>query len=92
MAFSIFCFGLYGATVVIFINRIVGLTEKVRGQALVSVFGSFGAMLSNAVSGRMIDKIGLHAQLTMSWIACGVGAVLMLVCCLMINKKFGKDY
>lgn len=92
MAFSIFCFGLYGATVVIFINRIVGLTEKVRGQALVSVFGSFGAILSNAVSGRMIDKIGLHAQLTMSWIACGVGAVLMLVCCLMINKKFGKDY
>jgi PPP family 3-phenylpropionic acid transporter len=92
MAFSIFCFGLFGVTVVIFINRIVGITEKVRGQAMVSVFGSFGAMLSNAVSGRMIDKIGLHAQLTMSWIACGFAAVLMLVCVLMINKRFGRDY
>jgi PPP family 3-phenylpropionic acid transporter len=91
MVFSIFCFGLYAVTMLVFVNRIVGITEKVRGQAVVSVFGSFGAMIGNAVSGRMIDTVGLKFQLNISWIACLLAAFLMLACCLIFNRKFGKD-
>jgi PPP family 3-phenylpropionic acid transporter len=91
MVFSIFCFGLFAVAMLVFVNRIVGITEKVRGQAVVSVFGSFGGMIGNAVSGRMIDTVGLKAQLNISWIACLFAALLMLLCCVLFNRKYGKD-
>ncbi len=91
MAFSILCFGLYAVTMLVFVNRIVGVTEKVRGQAVVSVFGSFGGMIGNAAAGRMIDTVGLRVLLDASWIACVAAALLMLACCLLYNRKFGRD-
>jgi MFS family permease len=90
MVFSIFCFGLFAVTMLVFVNRIVGVTEKVRGQAAVSVFGSFGAMIGNAASGRLIDTVGLKAQLDISWVACLFAALLMLLCCAFFNRKYGK--
>lgn len=82
MAFSIFCFGLYGFSAVIFVNAIVRADEKVRGQSLLSLCytSGIGGILGNLLSGWLLQARGVSFLLAVSSGLCLCGAVLMFLC------------
>ena len=90
MAFSIFCFGLYGFSAVIFINTIVRSDEKVRGQSLLSLCytGGIGGILGSLLSGWLLQARGVSFLLAASSGLCLVGATLMFFCW----KSHGKQF
>lgn len=59
MAFSVFCFGLYGITSVYFVNGIVRQNEKVRAQALVTASSALAAVASNSMAGWVVQAYGI---------------------------------
>jgi len=90
MAFSLFCFGIYGFAAVLFVNSIAGEHEKVRAQSLLSLCytGGLGGILGNLLSGLLIGPLGIGNLLLLSAGLCGAGAVVMLLCCRQYNRQF----
>lgn len=81
MAFSIFCYGLYGFSAVIFVNSIVRDDEKVRGQSLLSLCYSsgIGGILGNLLSGWLMQARGITFLLAVSSGLCLCGAAMMFL-------------
>lgn len=90
MAFSLFCFGIYGFAAVLFVNAISGEQEKVRAQSLLSLCytGGLGGILGNLLSGVLIGAIGLRNLLFLSFWLCLAGAFVMLLCARRHHKQF----
>jgi len=90
MAFSMFCFGIYGFASVLFVNAIAGEQEKVRAQSLLSLcYGSgLGGILGNLLSGALIGVVGLRNLLFLSFGLCLAGALVMLLCARRHHKQF----
>jgi PPP family 3-phenylpropionic acid transporter len=90
VAGSMFCFGIYGFSSVLFVNSIAGEQEKVRAQSLLSLCytGGIGGILGNLLGGSLIDVIGLDALFTVSSCLCLAGAVVMVLCSRQYQKQF----
>ena len=90
MAFSLFCFGIYGFAAVLFVNSIAGEQEKVRAQSLLSLCytGGIGGIVGNLLSGALVGVIGLKNLLFLSSGLCFSGAAIMLLCCRQYRKQF----
>ncbi len=90
MAFSLFCFGIYGFAAVLFVNSIAGEQEKVRAQSLLSLCytGGLGGILGNLLSGLLIGPMGLRGLLYLSFGLCLAGAFVMLLCARRHHKQF----
>ena len=90
MAGSIFCFGIYGFSSVLFVNSIAGEQEKVRAQSLLSLCytGGIGGILGNILGGSLIDVIGLDRLFIVSSCLCLTGAVVMVLCSRQYQKQF----
>jgi PPP family 3-phenylpropionic acid transporter len=80
MAFSVFCFGLYGATSMFFVNDIVKYNEKVRAQTLVTATGAFSAFINNLTSGWIVDQFGIGRLNLICMLLQFVAVALMGVC------------
>ena len=80
MAFSLFCFGLYGITSVYFVNDIVRQNEKVRAQSLVTASGALSAILSNSVAGWVVQTYGINMLNLICVILQVIAASLMVYC------------
>ena len=80
MAFSLFCFGLYGITSVYFVNDIVRQNEKVRAQSLVTASGALSAILSNSVAGWVVQTYGINRLNLICVILQAIAASLMVYC------------
>ena len=82
MAFSLFCFGIYGFASVLFVNSIAGDQEKVRAQSLISLCytGGIGGIVGNLLSGVLIGIVGLRNLLFISFALCLAGAFIMAMC------------
>ena len=91
MGFSIFCFGLYGFSAVIFVNSIVRDDEKVRGQSLLSLCytSGFGGILGNLLSGLLLQARGVTFLLAVGSGLCLCGAGLMFLCWRRHKTQFG---
>ena len=90
MAFSLFCFGIYGFASVLFVNSIAGEQEKVRAQSLLSLCytGGIGGIVGNLLSAVLIGAIGLRNLLFLSFGLCLAGAIVMLLCARRHHKYF----
>ncbi|MBQ4578360.1 MAG: MFS transporter [Clostridia bacterium] len=90
MAFSMFCFGIYGFASVLFVNSIAGEQEKVRAQSLLSLCytGGVGGILGNMLSGALIGVIGLDRLFLLSAGLCLAGAGVMVLCARQYRKQF----
>ena len=82
MAFSVFCFGIFGFASVLFVNSIAGEQEKVRAQSLLSLCYTSGAggILGNLLAGALIGPLGVSNLLLVSAGLCACGAGVMLLC------------
>lgn len=82
MAFSVFCFGIFGFASVLFVNSIAGEQEKVRAQSLLSLCYTSGAggILGNLLAGALIGPLGVSNLLLVSACLCACGAGVMLLC------------
>ena len=82
MAFSVFCFGIFGFASVLFVNSIAGEQEKVRAQSLLSLCytGGAGGILGNLLAGALIGPLGGSNLLLVSAGLCACGAGVMLLC------------
>ena len=82
MAFSVFCFGIFGFASVLFVNSIAGEQEKVRAQSLLSLCYTSGAggILGNLLAGALIGPLGVSNLLLVSDGLCACGAGVMLLC------------
>ena len=82
MAFSVFCFGIFGFASVLFVNSIAGEQEKVRAQSLLSLCytGGAGGILGNLLAGALIGPLGVSNLLLVSAGLCACGAGVMLLC------------
>ena len=82
MAFSVFCFGIFGFASVLFVNSIAGEQEKVRAQSLLSLCytGGIGGILGNLLAGALIGPLGVSTLLLVSAGLCACGAGVMLLC------------
>ena len=82
MAFSVFCFGLFGFASVLFVNSIAGEQEKVRAQSLLSLCytGGAGGIFGNLLAGVLIGPLGVNALLLVAAGLCACGACVMLFC------------
>lgn len=92
MAFSIFCYGLYGFSAVIFVNSIVRDDEKVRGQSLLSLCYSsgIGGILGNLLSGWLMQAKGITFLLAVSSGLCLCGTAMMFLCWKRHAKQFAE--
>ena len=82
MAFSVFCFGIFGFASVLFVNSIAGEQEKVRAQSLLSLCYTSGAggILGNLLAGALIGPLGVSNLLLVSAGLCACGAGVVLLC------------
>lgn len=89
MAFSLFCFGIYGFAAVLFVNSIAGDREKVRAQSLLSLCytSGIGGILGNLLSGLLIDPLGLRNLLFLSFGLSLTGALVMALCARRHHKQ-----
>ena len=89
MAFSLFCFGIYGFASVLFVNSIAGDQEKVRAQSLISLCytGGIGGIVGNLLSGVLIGIVGLRNLLFISFALCLAGAFIMAMCARRHHKR-----
>lgn len=90
LAFSVFCFGLFGFASVFYVNGLVKPTEKVRAQSLVTLCYNhgLGSIIGNLYSGSVMDTWGLKTLLTISWMICLGSAALMLISTRLKAKVF----
>ncbi len=86
MAFSLFCFGLYGISSVFFVNDIVKPHEKVRAQVLVSMSGALAAIFANPAAGFVVDQFGVATLNLICTILHVVAMMLMLLCAWLQNN------
>ena len=91
MGLSIFCFGLYGVASVFFVDALVLPGEKVRAQGLTTLCGSFGGILSNLMSGMILDLWGLKTLLAISSVVMAASLALMVMCWRMYAGNKGFD-
>ena len=80
MAYSVFCFGLYGITSVYFVNGIVRQNERVRAQSLVTASGALSAIISNSAAGWVVQRHGINTLNLICVILQAIAAVLMAYC------------
>ena len=90
MAFSVFCFGIFGFASVLFVNSIAGEQEKVRAQSLLSLCytGGAGGMLGNLLAGALIGPLGVSTLLLVSAGLCACGSCVMLLCLRQYRVQF----
>ncbi len=80
MAYSLFCFGLYGITSVYFVNSIVRQNERVRAQSLITVSGALSAVISNLAAGWVVQTYGISRLNLICAIFQAIAAGLMFYC------------
>ncbi len=90
MAFSVFCYGLYGVTSVYFVNDIVRQNEKVRAQSLIFTSGALAAILGNTGAGVVVQNLGIDALNLICVIFQGIAALLMGYCAYLQLKQDKK--
>ena len=90
MAFSVFCFGIFGFASVLFVNSIAGEQEKVRAQSLLSLCYTSGAggILGNLLAGALIGPLGVSTLLLVSAGLCACGSCVMLLCLRQYRVQF----
>ena len=90
MAFSVFCFGIFGFASVLFVNSIAGEQEKVRAQSLLSLCYTSGAggILGNLLAGALIGPLGVNTLLLVSAGLCACGSCVMLLCLRQYRVQF----
>lgn len=90
MAFSVFCFGIFGFASVLFVNSIAGEQEKVRAQSLLSLCytGGAGGILGNLLAGALIGPLGVSTLLLVSAGLCACGSCVMLLCLRQYRVQF----
>ncbi len=74
-AMNVFCTGFYAFATVVYVNRIVLPTEKVRAQSLMALCLSLGSIIGNAYSGIMLDTVGVTVTLLFSSSLCAVAGL-----------------
>lgn len=84
--FNMFCYGLYGITSVYFVDNLSKPGEKVRAQSLAVLCGSVAGIVSNLISGLVLENFGLKPMLIMLTTVTFLGFLLMLVCSRMYNS------
>jgi PPP family 3-phenylpropionic acid transporter len=87
MAFSVFCYGLYGISSVYFVNNIVRPNERVRGQSLVTASGALSAIISNSTAGWLVETRGISTLNLVCVILQSIAAGLMIYCAWLHIKK-----
>jgi len=80
MAFSVFCYGLYGISSVYFVNNIVRPNERVRGQSLVTASGALSSIISTSAAGWLVQTRGIGALNLVCVILQAIAAGLMFYC------------
>lgn len=78
MAVSILCFGIYCVCSVYFVSDIVAQNEMVRAQTLVMVSSALAAILSNLVSGYIVNTFGISRLNQICLLLQLIAAALML--------------
>ncbi len=87
MAFSVFCYGLYGITSVYFVNDIVRQNEKVRAQSLIFISGALASILGNMAAGLVVQHLGIDSLNLICMILQAIAAILMAVCAFLQLKQ-----
>lgn len=87
MAFSVFCYGLYGVTSVYFVNDIVRHNEKVRAQSLIYISGALASIIGTSAAGVAVQGLGIGALNLICMALQAVAAILMAFCALLQHKK-----
>ncbi|MDI9521095.1 MAG: MFS transporter [Bacillota bacterium] len=87
MAFSVFCYGLYGVTSVYFVNDIVRQNEKVRAQSLIFISGALASIIGNTTAGVVVQSLGIGALNLICMALQAVAAMLMAYCAWLQHKK-----
>ena len=78
---NMFCSGIYVFASVIMVNTMVRMTEKVRAQSLVALFGSIGSIIGNAYGGFMLNILGLTGMMVSASLFCFAAAAVLAVFC-----------
>ena len=73
-----------------FINSIVHDGERVRSQSLLSFTNTFGSVVGTAISGVVIDMLGLNMMLGCGSLVVACSFVIMLLCGRMHRRDFGN--
>ena len=89
MAFSMFCYGIYGFSSVMFVNKIVAPNQKVRGQSLIALcfVGGIASIIGNVIFGTMLDLFGLKSVLYLSCCFGFVSVMVMAACMRAYRRK-----
>ena len=73
-----------------FINSIVHDGERVRSQSLLSFTNTFGSVVGTAISGVVIDVLGLNMMLGCGSVVVACSFVIMLLCGRLHRRDFGN--
>lgn len=77
MAFSVFCFGLYGISSMFYANSIARPGEKVRVQSLIGISGALSAIISNPLAGFVVQHYGIQALNILCAVFLAIASLLM---------------
>ena len=77
-------FALYAAAIVPYVARTIPYEDSAKAQSLAFTMTTLGAVLANAISGRLFDCLTVRATL---WITCGVCALGTLIALLGVEER-----
>lgn len=80
MCTSVFGFGLYCMSSVVFVNQLVRPGERVRAQGMVALCGAAGGIIGSLFAGSVLDTFGLQTLLVVNTSLCALGTLIMLRC------------
>lgn len=84
MSMQLLGYGLFAGISVIYVNEMVDVTNRTRGQALMTMTVTIGTVFGSLLGGNFIDRLGVPWTL---WISAGMALFGMVVVCGFAGKN-----
>ena len=78
-SFQMFAYAVFIPTAAYFADHVMKESDKVKGQAYINSAITLGGVVSNLVSGKLLDSFGVHTMLAVGMAVCFIGVIIVII-------------
>jgi PPP family 3-phenylpropionic acid transporter len=79
MSLHILGYGLFAGISVIYVNETIAVQDQTRGQALMTMTVTLGAVIGSLLGGSLIDRIQVPGMLLVSGVIALIGTIIVSI-------------